>query len=269
MNRRFFTDKSSETLLGRSTVLIMGREHLVTARKRLAAATLAAAACILAPAAALAGVVVSASGPSAANFPVGKTIGNSERIVLRQGDVLTVLDGNGTRVLRGAGTYTLDRQAGPSQRGTFAALTQRRTASQVRTGAVRGDDDPARPSSLWYVDVGHPGTVCVVGTDRVRLWRGETEGDATYSLRAAGGESHSVTFADGDTLAPWDTGAFPITDGASFALSGPGGATGGTLTFAVLETAAEEPEALAQQLIEKGCTQQLELLSAATMIEEG
>jgi hypothetical protein len=237
---------------------------------RLAAAAMAAAACALAPAAALAGVVVSASGPSATNFPVGKTIGNSERIVLRQGDVLTVLDGNGTRVLRGAGTYTLDRQAGPSQRNTFAALTQRRTASQVRTGAVRGDDAPMHSPNLWYVDVGHPGTVCVVGTDRVRLWRATTEGDATYSLRAAaGGASHSVTFADGDTLAPWDTSAFPIADGASFALSGPGGAGDGTLTFAVLEAAAEEPEALAQQLIEKGCTQQLELLSTATMIEEG
>jgi len=243
---------------------------MASLRLRLAAAAMAAAACALAPAAALAGVVVSASGPSATNFPVGKTIGNSERIVLRQGDVLTVLDGNGTRVLRGAGTYTLDQQAGPSQRNTFAALTQRRTASQVRTGAVRGDNEPVHSPNLWYVDVGHPGTVCVVGTDRVRLWRAATEGDATYSLRAAaGGASHSVTFADGDTLAPWDTSAFPIADGASFAVSGPGGAGDGMLTFAVLEAAAEEPEALAQQLIEKGCTQQLELLSIATMVEEG
>jgi hypothetical protein len=242
---------------------------MTSARTRLAAA-LAVAAWALAPAAALAGVVVSASGPSAANFPVGKSIGNSERIVLRQGDVLTVLDGNGTRVFRGAGTYSLDQQAGPSQRGTFAALTQRRTASQVRTGAVRGDNDPVHPTNLWYIDVGHPGTVCVVGTDRVRLWRAATEGDATYSLRAAsGGASHSVTFADGDTLAPWDTSAFPIADGASFAISGPDGASEGTLTFAVLDAAAEEPEALAQQLIEKGCSQQLELLSTATMIEEG
>lgn len=248
---------------------------MLPSRKRLAAAALAAAACALAPAAAWAGVVVSASGPSAGTFPVGKSIGNSERIVLRAGDTLTVLDGNGTRVLRGAGTYTLSQQAGKSQPGAFADLTQRRSGSQVRTGAVRcpeGDTSctPARPSSLWYVDVSHPGTVCLVGTDRVRLWRPETEGDATYSLRAnAGGASHSVTFADGDTLAPWDAAVLPIADGASFALSGPNGAAGGTLKFAVLGAAAEEPEALAQQLIEKGCTQQLEVLSSATMIEEG
>ena len=236
-------------------------------RTRLAALALAAA-CAFAPAVALAGVVVSASGPSAASFPVGKTIGTSERITLRAGDTLTVLDGNGTRVLRGAGTFSLDQHAGPSKRSSFAALTQRRTASQVRTGAVRGDDQPVHPTNLWYVDVSHPGTVCVVGTDRVRLWRPETVGDATYSLRA-GGASHSVTFADGATLAPWDTAAFPIADGARFAISGPDGAGSGTLTFAVLDTAAEEPEALAQQLIEKGCTQQLELLSTATMLEDG
>jgi hypothetical protein len=239
-------------------------------RKRLAATALAAAACALAPVAALAGVVVSASGPSAANFPVGKSIGNSERIVLRAGDTLTVLDSNGTRVLRGAGTYSLDQQAGQSKRGTFADLTQRRAASQVRTGATRGPLDHVHPSNLWYVDVSHPGTVCVVGTDRVRLWRPATEGDATYSLRASGGgASHSVTFADGATLAPWDTSAFPISDGASFALAGPDGEGGGTLKFALLDSAAEEPEALAQQLIQKGCTQQLELLSTVTMVDEG
>ena len=77
-----------------------------------------------------------------------------------------------------------------------------------------------------------------------------------------------MTFADGDPLAPRDGSAFPITDGASFALSGPDGASS-ALTFAVLDAAAEEPEALAQQLIEKGCMQQLELLSNATMVEEG
>ena len=50
--------------------------------KRIIAAAFAAA-CVLAAGAASAGVVVAASGPSAGNFPVGKKIGNSERIVLR------------------------------------------------------------------------------------------------------------------------------------------------------------------------------------------
>lgn len=237
-------------------------------RKRLAAAALAAAACALVPAAVSAGIVVSVSGPSAGSYPVGKQIGNTDRIVLRAGDTLTVLGDNGTRVLRGAGTYTLSQQAGPSKRTEFASLTQRRAASQVGTSAIRGDKPP-RPANLWYVDVSHPGTVCVLGTERVRLWRPVLEGEATYTLRAGtDGASHPVTFGDGSPLASWDAAALPITDGASFALAGPDGA-GGTLTFAVLEAAAEEPEALAQQLIEKGCMQQLEVLSAETLIVEG
>ena len=239
--------------------------------KRIIGAAIAAAGCMLVPAAASAGVVVAASGPSAGNYPVGKKIGNSERIVLRAGDTLTVLDGNGTRVLRGAGTHSLDQQGGPSQRSTFAVLTERRSAQRMRTGAVRGEGDGAvlHSPNLWYVDVSQPGKFCLAGAERVRLWRSTTEGDATYLLRADGGGSHTVTFADGDMLAPWDTKLLPVTDGAVFHIAGPAGGPDKELSFVVLDTIAEEPEALAAQLIENGCMKQLELLSTATLVAEG
>jgi hypothetical protein len=239
--------------------------------KRIVAAAAAAAACALIPALASAGVVVAASGPSAGSFPVGKKIGDSERIVLRAGDTLTVLDGNGTRVLRGAGTFSLDQQAGPIQRGTFAVLTERRAAQRMRTGAVRGEEDgaPIHSPNLWYVDVAQPGKVCLAGTDRVRLWRPSTEGDATYLVRADGGGSHTVTFADGDMLAPWDTKLLPVSNGAVFHIAGPAGGPDKELSFVVLDAVADEPEALAAQLIENGCTRQLELLSTATLIAQG
>jgi hypothetical protein len=235
--------------------------------KRIIGAALAAAACALVPAVATAGTVVAASGPSASSYPVGKKIGGSERIVLRAGDTLTVLDGNGTRVLRGAGTYSLDQQGGPSRRASFAALTERRTASQVRTGAMRGDGE-GTPRNLWYVDVAQPGTVCLAGAERVRLWRSSTEGDATYLVRADGGGSHTVTFADGDTLAPWDTKLLPVSNGAVFHVAGPAGGPDKELSVVVLDQIAEEPEALAAQLIENGCLGQLELLTTATLIGE-
>jgi hypothetical protein len=239
--------------------------------RKFCAAALAAAACTLAATAASAGVVVASSGPSAGEFPVGKKLGDSERIVLRAGDTLTVLEGSGTRVLRGAGTFTLDQRAGPSQRGTFAVLTERRSASRMRTGAVRGEGDgtPVHSPNLWYVDVAQPGTFCLAGTERVRLWRGDTAGDATYLVRADAGGSHTVTFADGDMLAPWDTKLLPVSDGAVFHIAGPSGGPDQELSFVVLDTVAEEPEELAEQLIEKGCTKQLELLSTATLIAEG
>jgi len=235
------------------------------------AAAIAAAACVLSATAASAGVVVASSGPSAGSFPVGKKIGDSEQIVLRAGDTLTVLDGSGTRVLRGAGTFSLDQRASPSQRGTFAVLTERRSASRMRTGAVRGEEDgvPVHSPNLWYVDVAQPGTFCLAGTDRVRLWRGNTAGDATYLVRADAGGSHTVTFADGDMLAPWDTKLLPVSDGAVFHIASPAGGSDQELRFAVLDTVADEPEELAGQLIEKGCTKQLELLSTATLLAEG
>jgi hypothetical protein len=238
--------------------------------KRIVSAAIAAAACLLVPAAASAGVVIAASGPSAGSYPVGKKIGTSDRIVLRAGDTLTVLDGNGTRVLRGAGTFSIDQQGGPSRRSTFAVLTERRSAQRTGIGATRGDDatPPEHAPNLWYIDVAQTGTVCLAGTDRVRLWRASTDGDATYLLRADAGRSHTVTFADGDTLAPWDTKLLPITDGAVFHIAGPAGGPDQELRVAVLGTVAEEPEALAAQLIEHGCTGQLEALSAATLIEE-
>jgi len=242
--------------------------------RRIVVAAIAAAGCLLAPGAVSAGVVVAASGPSAGSFPVGKKIGDSERIVLRAGDTLTVLDGNGTRVLRGAGTYSLNQQAGASQRSTFAVLTERRSAQRVRTGAVRCPEGDASCASqlspsLWYVDVAQPGKFCLAGTERVRLWRASIEGDATYLLRADGGGSHTVTFADGDSLAPWDTKILPVSNGAVFHIAGPAGGPDKELSFVVLDTVADEPEALAAQLIENGCTRQLELLSEATLIADG
>ena len=236
-----------------------------------AATAMAAVACILVPAAASAGVVVASSGPSAATFPVGKKIADSERIVLRAGDTLTVLDGNGTRVLRGAGTYSLNQQAGASQRNTFAVLTERRSAQRMRTGAVRGEEEsaPRHSPNLWYVDVAQPGKICLAGVDRVRRWRGTTDGDATYLLRANSGARHTVTFADGDMLAPWDTKLLPVANGSVFYIAGPAGGPDKEMSFVVLDSVAEEPEALAAQLIENGCTKQLELLSTATLVTEG
>lgn len=239
--------------------------------RKYAVATLCAAALALTPGMALAGVVASASGPSAGSYPVGRKLGDNDQIVLRAGDTLTVLDGSGTRVLRGAGTYTLGQKRETNASSTFAVLTQRRSARRARTGAVRaGDlDTPVRSPNLWYVDVAASGPMCVAETDRVRLWRENTDDDASYTVRDGRGGTETVIFMDGEMLAPWDTRALPVTDGSSYRLTQVNGGSDGEITFVVLDSVADDPEALAMQLIENGCSTQLELLSEATLIAEG
>lgn len=224
------------------------------------------------PVAAQAGVVVSATGPSAANFPAGRKLGDSDPIVLRSGDVLTVLDSRGTRVLRGAGTFTLKQQPGAARRASFAVLTERRSAQRVRTGAVRGTDTAVLGApNLWYVDVSRPGRMCLplskAGTADVRLWRRDTAAAGQYIVAPTGATTRqTVQFAAGEMLAPWDNAAMAITPGRDYRIIGSPSEGEVTVSFAMIDQPATDPEGLASQLIEQGCTRQLELLSSALRV---
>jgi len=234
------------------------------------AAAVSGAAFVLVPAAAQAtGVVVATSGPSAAKYPVGRKVADDERIVLAPGDTLTVLDSRGTRIFKGAGTYSLNQQAGVSKTGAFALLTRERAAQRMRTGAVRGDlGGPVTRPNLWYVDVGSSGATCVPKSDEIRLWRSTSQGDATYSIKPVGGNrTAQAMFHDGEMLAPWDAKALPVSDGSSFVISQPGAAER-TVTFKLLDSVPDQPDALAEDLISHGCMAQIDVLSQATRVDE-
>ena len=235
-----------------------------------AALAAGAALALVAEPALAAGIVVATSGPSAGKYPVGRKLGDDESIVLAPGDTVTVLDARGTRILKGAGTYTLSQQAGPSKSGAFALLTRERAAQRMRTGAVRGDvGGPITRPNLWYVDVAGSGATCVPKSDEIRLWRATSEGDATYSIKPVGGSATTqVVFHDGEMLSPWDGKALPVSDGSSFVIAQPG-AAGRTVTFKMLDTVPAEPDALAEDLISHGCTAQLEVLSQALQVDAG
>lgn len=215
--------------------------------------------------AAHAGVVVSSSGPSKAQFPAGKKIDDNSSITLRDGDMVTVLTSGGTQVINGAGVHLVGA-AGESKRSTFAVLTRQRSASRVRTGAVRGTSPATgsaeRSPNLWYVDVSRAGTVCVASPAAVRLWRPGGEAAATYTL-GNGVKSVEIAFAENTRDVAWDVPAMPLSDGAKYSIAAPDGGSTNEVNFVMLETVPEEPEDLAVRLIEKGCTNQLELLASA------
>ena len=237
---------------------------------RLGALTAALLVAAVPAAQARAGVVVAVSGPSAKTYPVGRKIGATDRIVLQAGDTLTVLDEKGTRVLRGAGTYTLSTKATADRSGAFALLTRQRSAQRMRTGAVRdiGGTAISRPN-LWYVDVRQSGTMCLADPSEVRLWRPVTGGEQMYAIGLGGTKVTSkASFGDGDMLTVWDLSQAPIADGSTYVIAG-GDGKPSEITFRVLDPVPDTAEALASKLIELGCTAQLEVLSSAMSTADG
>ncbi len=233
---------------------------------RMAALALVGAALAL-PVAAMAGVVVKSTGPSATRYPIGTKLDDSASISLKPGDVITVLTAEGTRVIKGAGTFRVgDRPQVASDR--FASLTRKRAATRVRTGAVRGPEDEAVTNpSLWYVDVTRSGTICLYDLATVRLWRPGTAGTSTYRIGADGtaDAQAEVTFDDTVTVAALDPARLPITEGGVYTITGPDGLTAARIGFVLLADDYDQPEALAEALIAKGCTVQIEAL--ATTLE--
>lgn len=236
----------------------------VRMKRSIAAMALSCAALAL-PAAAMAGVVVKSTGPSSASYPVGTKLDDATSITLKPGDVVTVLTSEGTRVIRGAGTFRVgDRPQVANDR--FASLTRKRAATRVRTGAVRAaDDNVVTNPSLWYVDITRSGTVCLYDLATVRLWRPGTEGTATYRITGHG-ESDvqaEVTFDDTVTVAALDPARLPVTEGGHYVIAGPDGTTSAELNFVLLADQYDAPDMLAEALIAKGCSVQLEALASS------
>ncbi|QKG72150.1 hypothetical protein [Erythrobacter mangrovi] len=214
--------------------------------------------------AAQAGVVVKSSGPSAAQYPVGKKLDDAESVILKDGDSLTVLTNGGTRVLRGPGTQRIGAR-GVSKRTTFAMLTRQQSGARVRTGAVRGGATsgtaPANPS-LWNVDVSQAGKVCLANSDSISFWRSDFAGAKTWVLGSEVSDFHvHVKFGDGDSTTALSAEELPLAENRKYRLSSPAGGPAQDIEFVLLDSAPDNPEDLAMALMQNGCDNQVELLS--------
>ncbi len=237
---------------------------MISHSKWLLAAVGAAAAFTFGAPAALAGTVVAVTGPSAGQYPVGKQIGDTQRITLAAGDRLTVLDASGTRVLTGPGTFILARQGARVTNSALSALTQQRQARTARVASSRTaetGEGPTRPN-IWYVDVAKSGRMCVSDPTAVRLWRGDTESDASFTISAVAQPASPValTFHAGEMLAGWDS-RIALAEGLIYSIRPQENAPAVQIDFVFLDEIPEDPEALAAKLVELGCMGQVEVLA--------
>ncbi len=219
------------------------------------------------PAAQAQSVVVRSTGPSAASFPQGKRIAANERVALRAGDEVTVLDRAGTRVLRGPGNFTLDGRVVRNQttNARVNSFITRSATGRARTGAVRGGQPAAvaissdNPANIWQLDIRKGGNWCVADPATLVLWRSDRTGVAQARLTGASGGAAVVDWRNGNPLKQWPQAALPVVEGASYRIAF-GSAAEVAVTTRLLPNPPAELDALAAALIDRGCNHQLDQL---------
>jgi hypothetical protein len=214
-----------------------------------------AAALLATGSAALADIlVVRSTGPSAKSFPPGKRIAEGSRVVLKANDSLDLLDGRGTRTLRGPGTFVAGAASGRT--ASNVPVTQRR----ARIGAVRSvGGGELRPPSIWHVDVSKSSTYCVADVNKVTLWRSDSTGPATLSImRASGGPPAKLNWEAGSTTVAWPS-SLAITDNSEFRLSTAGASAPTTIRFRILREPERGLENMASFLLTNQCSAQLDM----------
>lgn len=220
-------------------------------------------------------LVVRSSGPSARSYPPGKAIPETQKIILKANDQVVILDGRGTRTLKGPGTFspTIASTQATDSRTTFAALVTQRSERRARIGAVRGatvaNPGGTRSPNLWFVDMERSSNTCVIDPNAVTMWRAETTAPATVTVtRVSDGKAETVNWLQGQSTRAWPT-AFPVTTGAEYRLSWPGAPQPTTLKFEVLGPNPQGGlENMAAALIKHGCDAQLDLLIETVAIPE-
>ena len=203
-------------------------------------------------------LVVRSSGPSAKAYPPGRSMPPNARITLRQGDTIVLLDGRGTRTLRGPGSFAAGAAA---QVTTRSALTVNNNGRIGRVGASRGTPDEIRSPSIWHIDVSRSATVCVADPRNVILWRPNATRTVNLSIAPTGNAASARTFAwtAGQTTIAWPND-LAVANDAEYRLSVEGVAVPTRLKFRVLPAAPTGLDAQAQAFIQNGCQAQLDVL---------
>jgi hypothetical protein len=202
-------------------------------------------------------LVVRSSGPSAKSYPPGRSLAANARVALRAGDTLVLLDGRGTRTLRGPGNFAAGAAAATTSR---SALTVNNGGRIGRVGASRTAPDQPRSPSIWHVDASQSATVCVADPRNVILWRPSATRTVNVAIApGTGGNARSVAWTAGQSTLAWPSD-LRIAQNSEYRLSVEGVAVPTRLRFKVLPNLPSGIDGQAQAFIQNGCQAQLDVL---------
>lgn len=222
----------------------------------------------LSTAAAADALVVRSTGPSAATYPVGRRLPDTERVVLRTGDRVVIVGEGATRTLSGPGNFPV-RATVQTTQGRSTTLNRYLSASGgsiSRTGAVRGSVQQLTPPSLWVVDIAGAGPVCSTDVSNVTLWRADMSQDALLMVENTANPEvkTSLAFVAGANFRRWPVEEMPVVAGQSYRFTGTGMGESSVITFVEMPLPGEDAstETIATALAERNCMGQLAQLGA-------
>lgn len=220
-------------------------------------------------------VVVRSTGPSAAQYPMGKKLPANGTLALKAGDNVTLIDKSGTRVIKGPGSFPVNAAISRDQASALAMAQMATTpgGARVRTGAVRGAPTEAvaiaaGPDSIWYLDVTKGGTFCMADPQQVVLWRPDATETGMGKLTGSDGTTADVTWNAGNPLKLWPTETLPIVDGKAYDFRNP---VGHSVSIRIKQLTSVPTDAMdmASLLAASGCTAQLDVLANTTTATGG
>ncbi|MFN3456209.1 MAG: hypothetical protein ACK4Z8_01370 [Novosphingobium sp.] len=219
-------------------------------------------------------VVVRSTGPSAVAYPKGKRLPANASVVLKAGDVVTVLDKAGTRVLKGAGSFTLDNAVNRDRSAAALLARSLSNPASVRAGAVRGAGDTSgenvMPVSIWLADTTEGGNVCVPRGSDLYLWRAEGKSRSfTWLTESAGGEMVRMQWPPKTVGIAWPKTMLAPQEGRTYRIydeTTPDKAAEFRIVMLEPEAVPADAASLGTLLLDNGCKAQFDWL-AATLAE--
>lgn len=206
-------------------------------------------------------LVLRSVGPSHSRYPAGRRFPDNANFLLRNGDVLSVLTPQGTRVFRGEGVFSANR----SYPG------ERQSAAQVRVdiGGTRGPDAeagaaPSMPESVWSFAAYAQGNLCFPAGTRPMLWRSNPREAITMVVADAGGREHRVAWPAGETVVAWPA-SLAVTANAPYRLRMPGAQPQRIWLRPIANGNGLDRDALARALVAARCEEQVATFAALNL----